>query len=63
MKLSYKVSTNYPWNSPKLKEIKYWLNVNVSPPYKMWITCYEGGLLQIKFLNEKDAILFALRWS
>jgi hypothetical protein len=55
----YKVCTNYSYWSC---DISKWLVENIGKLYAEWITDYYNGNLVIKFKNEEDAVLFALKW-
>jgi len=56
----YKVFTNYSyWNRPFVRK---WLDENIGKPYADWVTDYYSGNLVVKFKNEEDAVLFALKW-
>lgn len=65
LNLPFRVKTNHDWyvQNQEIIDMRKWLKENIGEPYKFWATDSVDLKLCVKFKNEKDAILFALRWS
>lgn len=64
--MPYSVKTQYKWGNVPTKninEIRKWLYCFVGDPYHHWKTDYDNGVLVVRFIDKKDAIMFALKWS
>lgn len=61
--MPYKIMTLVTWkNTKQINNIRSWLTVNIGEPYVFWMTDYYDGHVYVKFKQENDALLFALRW-
>ena len=63
--MSYTVKTNYHWGripSDKINQIRKWLYCFVGDPYQHWHAYSDNGTLTVKFIDRKDATMFALKW-
>ena len=56
---SHKVSVPVPENN----ELEVWLEENMGKYKARWTVVYSYKTLDYYFRNEKDALMFALRWS
>jgi hypothetical protein len=52
--------TMYYWHDQKVTQAKRWCRQNLSD---RWITDSDYYSTTFKFHNEKDALMFALRWA
>jgi hypothetical protein len=60
----YKVSIVYIKQFHLKLEISKWCNENLGLYNYRWkITQYQNGCINYCFIHERDAVLFALKWS
>lgn len=64
--MTYTIQTSYPWgNIPldKINQIRKWLYCFVGEPYQHWQAVpSDTGLLIMEFIDDKDAVIFSLKY-
>lgn len=62
-KYHYSFDINPPMNSEEENLIHDWCVQNIGRYDIGWASYYSNGLVRIYFVNEKDLMLFALRFA
>ena len=62
-KYNYSFDINPPRNSEEENLINDWCVQNIGRYDVGWASYYSNGLVRVYFTNEKDLMLFALRFA